>query len=84
MFTLVPMLTCGAMMATQAEDLMSSQEKSLKQLIQQQEILQVMSQYSHRWDSKDADGYSQLFTEDAVWEIWGLGAKKATLANTDS
>ena len=31
-------------------------------------ITDVVSQYAYRWDAKDADGFANLFTEDAVTE----------------
>lgn len=31
-------------------------------------IQQVIAQYSYTFDSKDAAGWANLFTEDAVWE----------------
>ena len=27
-----------------------------------------MAQYSYRWDSKDSEGFADLFTEDGVME----------------
>ncbi len=31
-------------------------------------IAEVLAQYSYRWDSKDSEGFSNLFTEDAIME----------------
>lgn len=31
-------------------------------------IAEQLAQYSYRWDSKDADGFADLFTEDGVME----------------
>lgn len=39
-------------------------------------ILDVISQYSYRWDSKDAQGFANLFTVDAIMESWQLGARQ--------
>lgn len=33
-------------------------------------IAAVIAQYSYTWDSKDAEAFSNLFTEDAVSEVW--------------
>ena len=33
----------------------------------------AIAQYAYRWDGKDAEGFSQLFTEDTVVERWLLG-----------
>lgn len=35
------------------------------------DILQVIAEYSYTFDSKDAEGWSKLFTDDAVWEFIG-------------
>jgi hypothetical protein len=31
-------------------------------------IYEVLAQYSYAYDGKNADGFAELFTEDAVWE----------------
>ncbi len=36
-------------------------------------IHEVIAQYSYTWDDKNAEGFAQLFTEDAVWEAFGSG-----------
>ena len=33
-------------------------------------IATVIAQYSYTWDSKEAEAYANLFTEDAVMEVW--------------
>jgi len=33
-------------------------------------IATVIAQSSYTWDSKEAEAYANLFTEDAVWEVW--------------
>ena len=33
-------------------------------------IAAVIAQYSYAWDSKDAERFSNLFTEDAMSEVW--------------
>ena len=38
-------------------------------------ITDALAQYSYRWDGKDAEGFSQLFTEDAQMERWVLGER---------
>ncbi len=37
-------------------------------------IAETLAQYSYRWDSKDAEGFANLFTEDGVMERWLNGA----------
>ncbi len=36
-------------------------------------ITDVLTQYSYRWDGKDATGFASLFTEDAIIERWVSG-----------
>ncbi len=36
-------------------------------------IAEMVAQYSYYWDSKDAKGFADLFTEDAVVERWASG-----------
>ena len=31
-------------------------------------IMDMLTQYSYRWDGKDSEGFSELFTEEAVME----------------
>ena len=33
-------------------------------------ILEVIAGYSYTYDGQDADGYAELFTEDAVFEVY--------------
>ncbi len=35
------------------------------------DIQQAIAEYSYTFDGRDADGWSKLFTEDAVWELFG-------------
>jgi ketosteroid isomerase-like protein len=37
------------------------------------EIPEAIARYSHVYDSKDADGFAALFTEDAVFEVIAPG-----------
>ena len=76
----VLMLGCGTAMEAEATEQKSVQE-SLKRLVAQREILELISQYSYTWDGKDPDGLAKLFTKDAVWEWWGPGAKKPGLVH---
>ena len=34
------------------------------------EIAEQLAQYSYRWDSKNAEGFSELFTDEAAIERW--------------
>ncbi len=36
-------------------------------------INEQIAQYSYRWDSKDSDGFANLFTEDGTLERWVRG-----------
>ena len=36
-------------------------------------IAEVVAQYAYHWDSKDAEEFANLFTEDAVIERWASG-----------
>ena len=40
----------------------------LSDLINRTAIIDVLTQYSYRWDSKDSAGFAELFTEDGVLE----------------
>ena len=42
-------------------------------------IEDVIAQYAHRWDSKDATGFAALFTEDATTEHVVLGELKSRI-----
>jgi hypothetical protein len=32
-------------------------------------ILELIANYAYMWDGKDADGFSDLFAEDAIWSL---------------
>ena len=34
------------------------------------EIAEQLAQYSYRWDSKNAEGFSEFFADEAVMERW--------------
>ena len=36
-------------------------------------ILELIATYGYMWDGKDADGWSNLFTEDGIWELYNHG-----------
>ena len=40
------------------------------------QILDLISAYSHTYDSRDVEGFIGLFTVDAVWEYYGSGGAK--------
>ncbi len=42
-------------------------------------IEDVIIQYAYRWDSKDAAGFADLFTEDAVMEARALGELRSRI-----
>ena len=64
---------CGLGLLVFAGFVFADEDQSLKDRLA---ILDVVSQYSYRWDSKDAAGFSKLFTVDAIMESWQLGAKE--------
>ena len=39
-------------------------------------ILDVIARYSYAYDSRDADGFANLFIEDAVWEYYFYDQEK--------
>ena len=47
-------------------------------------IEEMIAQYAYRWDAKDAAGFADLFTEDAVIERWALGELKDRLEGRDA
>jgi hypothetical protein len=44
-------------------------------------IQDLISRYSHTWDSKDAKGWSDLFVEDGVWENYFAGKRDKSLGS---
>ena len=48
----------------------------LRESVAKHEILEAISQYSHAWDTKNADSLSAVFTEDATWEAFAPGAER--------
>ena len=42
-------------------------------------IQEVIAQYAYTYDSKDVEGFANLFTEDAVMEFFGPGATQPRL-----
>ncbi len=45
----------------------------LRDLANKMAISEALAQYSYRWDSKNALGFTDLFTADAVMERWRKG-----------
>ncbi|NKB35099.1 MAG: hypothetical protein GKR91_18540 [Pseudomonadales bacterium] len=43
------------------------------EIIDRLAITDVLTQYSYRWDSKDAEGFAGLFTEEGIMERWVYG-----------
>ncbi|MFC1950163.1 nuclear transport factor 2 family protein [Chloroflexota bacterium] len=39
-------------------------------------IQQAVARYSYTFDSKDAEGWANIFTEDAIWEFFAAGETK--------
>ncbi|MFL2480889.1 MAG: nuclear transport factor 2 family protein [Verrucomicrobiales bacterium] len=44
-------------------------------------INDLISRYSHTWDSKDPKGWSDLFVKDGVWENYFAGKKDKSLGS---
>ena len=58
---------------------MSSVDANHEDLHERIAIQDLIIQYAYRWDAKDADGFADLFTEDAVLERWAQGALKSRI-----
>ena len=54
----------------------TSLEESVKRLMAERQIMELVSKYFHMWDTKNAPGLADLFAEDGVWDRWGPGAQK--------
>ncbi len=72
---------CASTTKPNVDSQMAAQE-SLQQLIDQHEILELISQYSYSWDNKQPDKFAAIFTDDASWEWWPPGAQKAKVIHT--
>ena len=59
-------LTFAVLVLTTATGITQESEFSRDRI----EIAEQLAQYSYRWDSKDAEGFSELFTDEAVIERW--------------
>jgi len=42
-------------------------------------IQQAIANYSYTFDSGDAEGWANIFTEDGVWEFFGIGQEKPSI-----
>ncbi len=47
------------------------------------EIQDLISRYSHTWDSKDPKGWSDLFVKGGVWTNYFAGKKNKSLGSGD-
>ena len=54
----------------------TASEQGLQEIIAKQEILEIISLYSHSWDSKNPEKLSEIFAENAVWEWYPPGGDK--------
>ena len=59
-------LTFAVLVLTTATGITQESEFSRDRI----EIAEQLAQYSYRWDSKNAEGFSELFTDEAVIERW--------------
>jgi uncharacterized protein (TIGR02246 family) len=55
-------------------------EAEMKRIVAERQIFEVISRYSHMWDSKNPSGLADLFTEDGVWDRWGPGVQKPDIS----
>lgn len=51
----------------------NSTAHELNELEDRQAIVDILTQYSYRWDSKDSSGFAELFTKKGILERWNLG-----------
>ena len=58
----------------------------IEDLLSRARIVDVLTQYSYRWDSKDSAGFAEIFTEDGILERWGNGERieSATIKGKDA
>ena len=47
-----------------------SEAQSLHEIEDKLAIAEQLASYSYRWDTKDAEGFSDLFTDNGVMERW--------------
>ena len=55
-------------------------------LLNRTAIVDILTQYSYRWDSKDSAGFAEIFTQDGILERWGNGERieSATIKGKDA
>ena len=58
----------------------------VEDLLSRAAIIDILTQYSYRWDSKDSAGFAEIFTEDGILERWGNGERieSATIKGKDA
>ena len=39
-------------------------------------LVDLIAEYAYMWDGRDADGWSNLFIEDAIWEMHDSGSAR--------
>ncbi len=61
----------------------TSHAQNIEKILAKQEILATIYQYSYNFDGKNPDKFAELFTEDAVWEVFPLGAEKPQISFTN-
>src|SRR5262249_56580851 len=50
------------------------QQRALQMsLVDKMDILEVIARYAYTYDGRDADGFAQLFTESAIFEVIPAG-----------
>ena len=47
----------------------------VEDLLSRAAIVDILTQYSYRWDSKDSAGFAEIFTQDGILERWGNGER---------
>ena len=47
----------------------------VEDLLSRAAIVDILTQYSYLWDSKDSAGFAEIFTEDGIMARWGNGKR---------
>lgn len=58
----------------------------VEDLLNRAAIIDILTQYSYRWDGKDSAGFAEIFTQDGILERWGNGERieRATIKGKDA
>ena len=77
----VSLLTCMFMLssACRSPDRSRTAAESHIATIDRMEILDIISQYSHTWDDRNANSWADLFVDSAEWKFHADGAPKRAI-----